>query len=295
MRSRVERRAPGPGVVALAGPFELEDVGPEVGEELAADTARRGRGRRRGRRGRRGGWMRITSRSAAGARASSARSRSTSASAWAAPLFGLDPGRRFGLRPGGVGPAGFGPGRQPQPGFGVHQPQHLAVRFEDQPELPAPQPAVRRSHRPVFAGDQPIPLESRLQVVPERVEQEVLGDLQHVPVQVELLARVLPPGRGRGQFDDDVRAAALFPQQVVRPHPLRHPEDHEHVRGDVPPLVPLLVEEEQVARHVDVVGGREPVFEGLDEGRHQDAVLVGLGHRATVRGGIAVLLGDRRG
>src|SRR5262245_66368422 len=34
-----ERRAPGAGVVALAGALDLDDVGPEVGEELAAERA----------------------------------------------------------------------------------------------------------------------------------------------------------------------------------------------------------------------------------------------------------------
>ena len=46
---------------------------------------------------------------------------------------------------------------------------------------------------------------------------------------------------------------AFFPQEVVVPLVLAHPVNHEHIRRDVLPPVVFLVEEQQVARDVDVL------------------------------------------
>ena len=68
-----------------------------------------------------------------------------------------------------------------------------------------------------------------------RVELEVLGDLEDVAIDHELLSLVLAAGALRRNLDDDVGRPALFPEQVVvARRKLRDAVDDEDVGREVP-------------------------------------------------------------
>ena len=89
-----------------------------------------------------------------------------------AVMFGLDPLRRRG---------------ESAIGHRVVQPELGAVPLQVQVEHDAGQPAGDRLDRLVLAPDQAVALHRGLQVVLERVEEEVFGDPEDVAIQGHLL------------------------------------------------------------------------------------------------------------
>src|SRR5689334_6334922 len=137
---------------------------------------------------------------------------------------------------------------RPLPLLGPEQP--LAGRIVDQAHPPsfaaeakardlAEQRAVGgRLDRPVFASPEPKALERRIQVLAERIVDEVLPHSE-AGIELPLLQVVALVG---GHRDHQRRGHSLLPEEVRAPQRLLgNPERHEHVRADTLARVSLDV------------------------------------------------------
>src|SRR5260370_19811278 len=118
----------------------------------------------------------------------------------------------------------------------------VAGALQVEAEVLARQPAGDRVGGSICPAEQAETLEGGVEVVLGRVEQKILGNSQDIAIDPELLFLVLLLGRLRGNFDDEIGAFPLLPDQVVVSRGLLgYAEGHQDVRGDVLPAVALLV------------------------------------------------------
>ena len=135
----------------------------------------------------------------------------------------------------------------------IPQPEVLAVALQVQAQHVARDPAGDRLDAKELPAHQPEALERRIQVIAQRVEPEVLPHPEDIAIQGELLLIILAPGRLRRDLDDEIGGFALLPEQVVETLRLLGDADgHQDVGRDVLAAVTLLVEEQEVARDIDI-------------------------------------------
>src|SRR5271166_1054556 len=94
----------------------------------------------------------------------------------------------------------------------VEEPQVHLVSLESESQNLAEKSCAGPRDGVVAPLSQPETLKRRLQVLLERIEEEVLPNSEDVAVEIELLVQVIFPRLLRGDLDDKVRALALFPE-----------------------------------------------------------------------------------
>ena len=158
------------------------------------------------------------------------------------------------------------------------EPQHLA-RHRERP--------VDRLHRRqtlVLALHQTVALQPRRQMLPRRVEQEILPHPQP-RIDPGLPFHVFAPRVRRRHLEHEVRSLPLLPHLVVPPHPVLDPEHHERVGRDRYPRVAFLVVDEQISGDVHV-GARRVV-----QSQRAEGVVNGVELGVVLRQPLAVRLG----
>ena len=138
-----------------------------------------------------------------------------------------------------------------------------------------------RGDRPVISPRPPIALQRRFEVVPSGIEKEILRYAQP-PVELGLLHRVGLLSLARGGLDNEIRRPLFHPQLVGTPPSGPDALDDEDIGNDELLRVPLLVEEQQVARNVDVLACHV-AFQHLPEADRLLDVQIGFAHGFPVR------------
>src|SRR4030095_15620043 len=158
----------------------------------------------------------------------------------------------------------------------------MAFRAELQPDRLARQRAVRlQRHGSIMTVHEPVPLETRIEVTPERIEEEVFLDAEPL-VDVLFLEEIFIPGAVRGDLDHQSGSLLLFPELVDPAEPLRDPLRDVDIRRDDGTGVSLNVVEEEVTANMDIRLVPIPALQGLDQVGHLLPVELGFRHRLAV-------------